>query len=265
MTNKCDHGGPLGAEDPGHLPPLPRPPLIRPCLVSVCWPGFTAVEQYAEHASHIDTNLDVNREVMVCSDSRAKFSIRRGSFANACIQLRNEGSRYSDVWSKVAELRCRVWANQHLSIHVSYHHQNTPKPCFTIISVFRWNNCSLTKYPCIQQVKKTLEGTTVFCKRGIHCQRKSKWTERFLTPSSKLYRKNVSLFSVVCSQAFSLAPRYGSGGLCFEAVFCFIYKSISYLASQVSILTAKYDSIFIEWWYFNSYYHLSSEGNAFSS
>jgi len=54
-------------------------------LVSVSWPGFTGVEQHDEHASRIATNLGVNREVLVCPDSRAKFSERRGSFANACI------------------------------------------------------------------------------------------------------------------------------------------------------------------------------------
>jgi len=68
----------------------PNPPLRSPCvepffLVSVCWPGFTAAEQHVERASHIDTNLDVKREVLVCPDSTAKFSKRRGSFANACI------------------------------------------------------------------------------------------------------------------------------------------------------------------------------------
>jgi len=54
-------------------------------LVSVFWPGFTAAEQHAEHASHIDTNLDVNQEVLACPDSGAKFSKHRGSFANACV------------------------------------------------------------------------------------------------------------------------------------------------------------------------------------
>jgi len=29
-TNKCHHGGPLGAEGPGHLPPLT--PLLRTWL-----------------------------------------------------------------------------------------------------------------------------------------------------------------------------------------------------------------------------------------
>ena len=42
-------------------------------LVSVFRAGFTAAEQHAEHASHIDTNRDVNREVLVCPDSRENF------------------------------------------------------------------------------------------------------------------------------------------------------------------------------------------------
>jgi len=36
--------------------------------------------------------------------------------------------------------------------------------------------------------KKNLAGPTAFCKRGIYCQRKSKWTAR--APSSKFFREN---------------------------------------------------------------------------
>jgi len=42
-------------------------------LVSVCWPGFTAVEQHAEHTSYIDTSLDVNREVLVVQTPERSF------------------------------------------------------------------------------------------------------------------------------------------------------------------------------------------------
>jgi len=35
-------------------------------------------------------------------------------------------------------------------------------------------------------------------------------------------------------------------GLKFETVFCFIYKSVSYLSGQVSIVAAKYGSIFVD-------------------
>jgi len=32
-----------------------------------------------------------------------------------------------------------------------YHHQSTPKLCFTIISAFRWNSCGLSKCHCGQR------------------------------------------------------------------------------------------------------------------
>jgi len=62
-----------------------------------------------------------------------------------------------------------------------YHHQNTRKPRFTIISVFRYNSCGLLKCLCRQRgeiFKNSLAGPRAFCKRGIYCQ--SKWTARFL-------------------------------------------------------------------------------------
>jgi len=76
-----------------------------------------------------------------------------------------------------------------------YHHQNTRKPCFTIISLFRYNSCSLSKCLCRQQrqiFKKSLAWSTVFCKRGIYYQ--YKWTARFLTPSSVFFGKNRHCF-----------------------------------------------------------------------
>ena len=51
---------------------------------------------------------------------------------------------------------------------------------------------------------------------------------------------------MVCSQVFSLAPGEGRDGLNSEAVFYFIYKNVSYLAGQVSIVAAKYGSTVVE-------------------
>jgi len=74
---------------------------------------------------------------------------------------------------------------------LKYHHQSIPKFCFTIISVFRWTVVVSQNVFAVSNVKlKTLEGPTVFCKRSIRCQRKSKCIARFSTPLSKFYSKN---------------------------------------------------------------------------
>ena len=71
-------------------------------------------------------------------------------------------------------------------------------------------------------LKKTLDGPTVFCKRGIHCQRKSKWTARFLTPSSWFYHKNVRCLQLRVDEFFSLAPQsLRQKGLKFWSCFLF--------------------------------------------
>jgi len=114
--------------------------------------------------------------------------------------------------------------------------------------------------------KKTLEGPTVFCKRGTRCQRKSMWTARFLTLSSKFHRKNGSCFLVVCRQAFFYTSTpLRQRGLKFWSCFLFHLLRVSYLACQVSIVASKYGLIVVECWYFNVYYYLSSEAVKFSS
>jgi len=55
---------PRDAEDGSQAVKVERIKLYL--LVSVYCTGFTAVEQHAEHASHIVADLDLNREVLVC-------------------------------------------------------------------------------------------------------------------------------------------------------------------------------------------------------
>jgi len=42
-------------------------------LLSIYCPGFTALEEHAEHTSHIYADRDLNQEVLVCPNSRATF------------------------------------------------------------------------------------------------------------------------------------------------------------------------------------------------
>jgi len=53
-TNKCHHGGPLGAEGPGQLPPLPPP--LNPALSIACCGYLTSNQKVLIYTTHIKSN-----------------------------------------------------------------------------------------------------------------------------------------------------------------------------------------------------------------
>ena len=89
-------------------------------------------------------------------------------------------------------------------------HQNTPKPCFTVISLFRWNNCGHSKSLCSEQsqnLKKIWSGPQYFVSVASAPNENPSELRRFLTPSSKFYSKYVHCFQWCGAKFFSLAPR----------------------------------------------------------
>ena len=101
---------------------------------------------------------------------------------------------------------------------------------------------------------------TVFFRREPRCQRKQKWTARFVNVfnhhNSFFEFKSGHCFSAMFSLVFSIAA-IRERGLCFEAVFCFSFKRFIFDRwSFNSYCKIRFDSYCC----FSSYHHLSSEG-----
>jgi len=71
------------------------------------------------------------------------------------------------------------------------------------------------------KLEQTLEVPTVFFKRGIPCLRKSKWTARFLTLSSKFYSKNGHCFQWWVPNFFFTSTLLRQRGIRFLSCFLF--------------------------------------------